>query len=84
MTADELARILRERASHEQGTVRNRLPGVVVAVRRHRTLTEIELACGPYRVVSSMEPARAEALALVPGRSATAVIEATTVAIERA
>jgi molybdopterin-binding protein len=83
LTQDELARLLRERAA--AGTsARNRLPGIVLAVRRDGVMAQIDMACGPHRVVSLMSREAADQLALKPGDSATAVIKATTVLIERA
>ena len=42
------------------------------------------MACGPYRIVSLMTREAADQLGLKPGDSATAVIKATTVVVERA
>ena len=81
---DELARLLRERsAAAAQGT-RNRLPGIVLAVRRDGVMAQIDMACGPHRVVSVMSREAADQLGLKPGDSATAVIKATTVVVEPA
>ncbi len=85
MTAGELARIMRERASDDTGAAApNRLPGIVLNIRRHRSFTEVELACGPFRVVSVVSPGSPEIVGLRPGDSAVAVMDATSVAIERA
>lgn len=80
LTRDEFARLMRERVSVRP----NRLHGIVVASALQGSLAEVELACGPYRVVSVMPGETAERLALRPGDRAVAVIEATTVAVERA
>jgi hypothetical protein len=85
MTADELGRIMRERAADETAaTTPNRLPGIVLNIRRHRSFTEVELACGPFRIVSVLSPGDPQAVALRPGDSAVAVMEATSIALERA
>ena len=84
MTAGELARIMRERAAIDSGTAPNRLPGIVLNIRRYRSFTEVELACGPYRVVSTLPLGAAEELSLRPGDSAVAIVDATTVDVERA
>ena len=81
---DELARLLRERSAVSPGGTRNRLPGIVLAVRRDGVMAQIDMACGPHRVVSVMARETADQLGLKPGDSATAVIKATTVVVERA
>lgn len=84
IAADELARLLRDRAS--QGTrtsARNRLQGVVVAVERDGVMAKVDLACGPFRIVSLMSREAADELGLAPGVSASAVVKATTVVVER-
>ncbi|MEA2227191.1 MAG: hypothetical protein QOF04_821 [Solirubrobacteraceae bacterium] len=84
LTQDELARLLRERAGMGATSARNRLPGIVLAVRRDGVMAQVDMACGPHRVVSLMSREAADQLALKPGDSATAVIKATTVVVERA
>jgi molybdopterin-binding protein len=82
--ADELARLLRERgAGGERTSARNRLAGVVVAVEKDGVMAKVELACGPYRIVSLMSREAAEELDLRPGATATAVVKSTTVIVER-
>jgi molybdopterin-binding protein len=82
MSSDELARLLRERAA-AGGSARNRMPGIVLAVRRDEVMAQVDLACGPHRIVSLMTREAADQLGLKPGDSATAVIKATTVVVER-
>jgi molybdopterin-binding protein len=82
--ADELARLLRERATGGQRTsARNRLAGVVVAVEKDGVMAKVELACGPYRIVSLMSREAADELGLRPGVAASAVVKSTTVIVER-
>jgi len=82
--ADELARLLRERAGAGGRTsARNRLQGVVVAVERDGVMAKVDLACGPFRIVSLMSREAADELGLEPGVSAAAVVKATTVVVER-
>jgi molybdopterin-binding protein len=83
MSSDELARLLRQRAA-AGGSARNRLAGIVLAVRRDEVMAQIDMACGPHRIVSLMTREAADQLDLKPGDSATAVIKATTVIVERA
>src|SRR5262245_41072864 len=54
MSSDELARLLRERGSAGGGSARNRLGGIVLAVRRDDVMAQVDLACGPHRIVSLM------------------------------
>ena len=84
LTHDELARLLRERSATASAGGRNRFAGIVLAVRRDGVMAQVDLACGPHRVVSLMSREAADQLGLKPGDSATAVIKATTVVIERA
>jgi molybdopterin-binding protein len=84
ISAAELDRLLRERTIGAGTTsARNRLTGVVVDVQRNGVMAKVDLACGPHRVVSLMSREAADELGLKPGMSATAVIKATTVVIER-
>jgi molybdopterin-binding protein len=84
LRAEELARLLRERSSGgERTSARNRLAGVVVAVEADGVMAKVELACGPYRIVSLMSREAAEELDLRPGVPATAVVKSTTVIVER-
>ena len=83
LKADELAALLRARGSSERSSARNRLQGVVLAVQRDGLMAQVDIACGPYRVVSLMSAEAADDLGLKPGDPATAVIKATTVVVER-
>src|SRR4051794_41706585 len=51
---DELARLLRERSGGSVATPRNRFSGIVLAVRRDGVMAQVDMACGPHRVVSLM------------------------------
>jgi molybdopterin-binding protein len=84
LSQDELGRLLRERSGVSSAGARNRLTGIVLAVRRDGVMAQVEVACGPHRVVSLMSREAADQLGLKPGDNATAVIKATTVVIERA
>ena len=55
----------------------------VLAVEIDGVMAKIDLACGPYRIVSLMSREAAEDLALKPGDVATAVVKSTTVIVER-
>jgi molybdopterin-binding protein len=84
MSSRELARLVRERPATRVTSGRNRLPGVVLGVRRDGAMAQVDLACGPHRVVSLMSREAADQLDLKPGDTATAVIRASAVAVERA
>ena len=83
IAAAELATLLRERGHTGRSSARNRLEGVVVAVKVDGVMAQIDLACGPFRVVSLMSREAAEELDLRPGAPATAVVKSTTVIVER-
>ena len=71
-------------ADAERGlSARNRLRGTVREVKVEGLLAQVELDAGPYRVVAVITSEAAEALALRPGMSATAIVKATSVLIER-
>ncbi len=80
----ELARLLRDRNPGQGSSARNRFEGVVVAVKKDGVMAQVELACGPFRVVSLMSSEAAEELELRPGSPARAVIKSTNVVIETA
>lgn len=78
----QLAKLLRERGATGLTSARNRLQGVIVAVKRDTVMAQIDMVCGPYRIVSLMSREAADELDLKPGDSATAVVKATTVIVE--
>jgi len=83
LRADELAALLRARSSSDRSSARNRLQGVVLEIKRDGVMAQVDMACGPYRVVSLMSAEAADELDLKPGDPATAVVKATTVMVER-
>lgn len=82
MPATELARLLRERTAVGATSARNRMEGVVVDVRRDGVMAQVDLACGPFRIVSLISREAADELGLEPGMPAAAVVKATTVVVE--
>jgi len=64
-------------------SARNRLAGIVVAVKKDTVMAQVELVCGPHRIVSLMSTDAAEELGLVPGARAIASIKSTNVVLER-
>ena len=83
LRADALAALLRERSARDHSSARNRMAGVVVAVQRDGVMAQVDLACGPFRIVSLMSREAVDDLDLRPGMTAAAVIKATNVIIER-
>lgn len=82
MAAHDLAELLRERGATRRTSARNRLQGVVMAVKRDQVMAQIELVCGQFRIVSLMSREAADELDLKPGDHATAIVKATTVIVE--
>ena len=83
MDPGELQRLLRERSASGQSSARNRMTGIVLAVERDGVMAQVDIACGPFRIVSLMSREAADELGLAPGVTATAVVKATTVLVER-
>ena len=81
--AQEVRAILRGRSSTQGLSARNHLDGTVVAVTKDGVMAQIELSCGPFRVVSVVTREAADDLDLRPGDTATAVVKATNVEIRR-
>ena len=87
----ELARFARERAdtavSLETGPIlqesaRNRFTGVVTRVVKDTVMAQVEIAAGPFRVVSLMSAEAATELGLEPGVLAVASVKSTNVVVE--
>jgi molybdopterin-binding protein len=83
LAPEELARVLRDRGTNQRSSARNRMTGVIVGVRRDGVMAQIDLACGPFRIVSLMSREAADELDLRPGQAATAVVKSPMVIIER-
>jgi molybdopterin-binding protein len=84
LAPEELARVLRDRGTNTRSSARNRMTGVIVDVKRDGIMAQIDLACGPFRIVSLMSREAADELDLQPGQAATAVVKSPMVIIERA
>ena len=80
--AEEIERL---RGGEHQGdlSARNRFRGVVREVRVEGLLAQVELEAGPFRVVSVVTREAVEELGLRPGMTATALVKATSVLLER-
>jgi molybdopterin-binding protein len=83
LAPEELARVLRERGTNTRSSARNRMPGVVVDVKRDGVMAQVDLACGPFRIVSLMSREAADELDLQPGQTATAIVKSPLVIVER-
>jgi len=63
-------------------SARNRFVGLVTNIVMDKVMAQVELQCGPFRVVSLMSSEAVRELKLELGSVATAVVKATTVIIE--
>jgi len=65
-------------------SARNRFPGIVTAIKSDTVMAQVDMQCGPFRVVSLMSAEAVRDLGLTVGSVSTAVVKATTVIIESA
>jgi molybdopterin-binding protein len=85
-----LAVLARERAASVPdpttgaSSARNRLVGLVTSIRTDTVMAQVELQCGPFRVVSLMSSEAVRDLGLEPGSVAVAVVKSTNVIVETA
>ena len=63
-------------------SARNRFTGIVTRVLRDTVMAQVEIQCGPHRLVSLISREAADELGLEPGVLAIAVIKATEVIVE--
>jgi molybdopterin-binding protein len=63
-------------------SARNRFTGIVTAVQMDGVMAQVDLQCGPHRVVSLMSAEAVRDLGLEPGSVATAVVKSTMVILE--
>jgi molybdopterin-binding protein len=73
----------RERTRASAVSARNRLPGIVTKVTRDTVMAQVDLICGPYRMVSLMSSEAAVELGLERGVRAIASVKSTNVVVER-
>jgi molybdopterin-binding protein len=84
----ELANLARDKAvlpddpSEIGRSARNRFVGLVTNILMDTVMAQVELQCGPYRVVSLMSSEAVRELGLELGSVAIAVVKATTVIVE--
>jgi molybdopterin-binding protein len=63
-------------------SARNRFVGLVTEVITDRVMAQVEIQCGPHRVVSLMSSEAVRELGLEPGVLAVAVVKSTHVVVE--
>jgi len=73
----------RERTRAGSVSARNRMTGIVTRVVKDTVMAQIEMVCGPHRVVSLMSTEAATELGLEPGVRAIASVKSTNVVVER-
>ena len=88
IAGEVLAAFAREHASPPPdplgvgSSARNRLVGLVTQVTADKVMSEVQMQCGPFTVVSLMSSESAAELGLEPGKLAVAVVKATNVIVE--
>ncbi len=84
----ELALVARDQADPPAvpggvaSSARNRFVGLVTEVRADQVMAQVELQCGPFRVVSLMSSEAVRDLGIERGSVAVAVIKSTNVIVE--
>ncbi|KRB77881.1 MerR family transcriptional regulator [Nocardioides sp. Root190] len=73
----------RDRTRAGSVSARNRMTGIVTRVVADTVMAQVEMVCGPYRVVSLMSAEAAAELGLEPGVRAIASVKSTNVVVER-
>jgi molybdopterin-binding protein len=63
-------------------SARNRFVGLVTRVTMDTVMAQVEIQCGPHRVVSLLSSEAVRELGLEPGSVAIAVVKATSVMVE--
>ena len=87
ISGTELAAFARSQSGRDDhggslSSARNRFRGIVTEVVRDTVMAQVEIAAGPFRVVSLMSRQSADELGLEPGVVAVAVVKSTTVVVE--
>ncbi|WP_152519661.1 TOBE domain-containing protein [Mycolicibacterium poriferae] len=88
IAGDVLAEFARDHASPPPdplgvgSSARNRFTGLVTKVTSDRVMSEVQMQCGPFTVVSLMSTESVRHLGLQPGSVAVAAVKATTVIVE--
>ena len=81
-----LAQAAAEGRSHVPGelasSARNKLNGLVTKIQSDKIMSQVELQCGPFRVVSLISTEAVQELGLQVGSPAIATVKATNVVVE--
>ncbi|MGH3424094.1 MAG: TOBE domain-containing protein [Nocardioidaceae bacterium] len=80
--ATELADLPASGGGPRTGSARNRMRGIVTNVVRDTVMAQVEMCCGPYRIVSLISAEAVEDLGLEPGAVAVATVKSTNVTVE--
>jgi molybdopterin-binding protein len=80
--AEQAEQTERHRTRAGSVSARNRMSGIVTRVKADEVMAQVEMICGPYRVVSLMSSDAAAELGLVPGVRAIASVKSTNVVVE--
>jgi molybdopterin-binding protein len=64
-------------------SARNRFIGLVTAVKQDQVMAQVDMVCGPHRLVALISSEAVKELGLAPGVRAVAEIKATNVVVER-
>ena len=86
----DVALVARDHAPPQQvprvqsSSARNRLVGLVTDIQMDKVMAQVEVQCGPYRMVSLMSSEAVRDLGLELGSVAVVVIKATNVVVESA
>lgn len=82
----ELARIASEALTEAEGgatySVRNRMKGIVTAVRTDGVMAQVDVQAGPFRLVSLISSEAVEQLGIEVGKAVIATAKATNVGVE--
>lgn len=79
--AQEVARGLQ--GDPHSSSARNRLVGLVTAITTDTVMAQVDLQCGPFRVVSLMSAEAVRDLEIEVGSTAVAVVKATNVIVDK-
>ena len=63
-------------------SARNRMRGIVTQVKKDHVMAQVDMVCGPYRMVSLMSSEAADELGLEPGVVVIASVKSTNVVVE--
>ncbi len=74
--------VLPDDPTQVSSSARNRFVGLVTRVIADTVMAQVEIQCGPHRIVSLMSSEAVRDLGLEPGSVATAVVKSTNVIVE--